>query len=262
VAKTNLGQGCIALGFKGGAMTVTNRQSGTNVHEVAEGIYRINTPVFYEGGIGKFSFNQYLIVDDEPLLFHTGQRKMFQLVREAVASILPVERLRHITLSHVEADECGSLNEWLAVAPHSSPLCGTVAALVSIKDIADRAPHALADGETLSLGKHSVRWFDTPHLPHAWDCGLLMEESTRTLLCSDLFTQGGEGLPAITKSDILGPSEAFRSKIDYFSHTINARMMLERLASTEPTTLACMHGSAWHGDGATLLRALADAWAL
>jgi flavorubredoxin len=243
-------------------MTTTNKQSGTNIHEVAEGIYRINTPVFYEGGIGAFSFNQYLIVDDEPLLFHTGLRKIFPLVREAVVSILPVERLRYIALSHVEADESGSLNEWLAIAPHSSPLCGTVAALVSITDLADRPPQALADGETLSLGKHTVRWLDTPHLPHAWDCGLLMEESTRTLLCSDLFTQGGKGQPAIVKSDILEPSEAFRGKIDYFSHTRNARTMLERLASTEPTTLACMHGSAWHGDGGTLLRALADAWKL
>jgi hypothetical protein len=113
---------------------------------------------------GGFSFNQYLILDDEPLLFHTGPRKMFPLVREAVASIMPVEQLRYVGFSHVEADECGSLNEWLAVAPQSSPLCGTVAALVSINDMADRLPHALADGELLSLGKHSVRWFDTPHL--------------------------------------------------------------------------------------------------
>jgi len=243
-------------------MTITNKQSGTNVHEIAEGIYRINTPVFYEGGIGAFSFNQYLIVDDEPLLFHTGLRKLFPLVREAVANLMPVERLRYIALAHVEADECGALNDWLAAAPHSSPLCGTVAAMVSITDLADRPPHALADGETLSLGQHSVRWFDTPHLPHAWDCGLLLEERTRTLLCSDLFTQGGEGQPAITASDILGPSEALRGKIDYFSHTRNAGMMLERLASTQPTTLACMHGSAWQGDGATLLRALAEAWQL
>ena len=133
-------------------MTVTNRQSGTNVHEVAEGIYRINTPVVIEGA-GGFSFNQYLIVDDEPLLFHTGPRKMFPLVREAVASVLPVERLRYIALSHVEADECGSLNEWLGVAPQSVPLCGTVAAMVSIGDLADRAPRALADGELLASGQ-------------------------------------------------------------------------------------------------------------
>ena len=239
-------------------MTVTNTQSGTNVHEVADGIYRINTPVMIEGTFG-FSFNQYLIMDDDPLLFHTGPRKMFPLVREAVASILPIERLRYIAFSHVEADECGSLNEWLAASAQSVPLCGTVAATVSINDLADRAPRALADGELLSLGKHSVRWFDTPHLPHAWECGFLTEERTSTLLCGDLFTQGGTDLPPVTESDILGSSEAFRHEMDYFSHTKDARVMLERLASTNPTTLACMHGSAWRGDGAKLLRALADA---
>lgn len=238
-------------------MTITNSQSGTNVHEVSDGIYRINTPVVFEGG-GGFSFNQYLIVDDEPLLFHTGPRKMFSLVHEAVASVLPVERLRYIGFSHVEADECGSLNEWLAVAPQSSPLCGKVAGMVSIDDLADRSPRTLANDEVISLGKRSVRWFDTPHLPHAWECGFLTEESTRTLLCGDLFTQGGNELPPLTESDILGPSEAFRHQMDYFSHTKNARAMLERLAATEPTTLACMHGSAWSGDGAKLLRALAD----
>jgi flavorubredoxin len=238
-------------------MTITNNQSGTNVHEVSDGIYRINTPVVFEGG-GGFSFNQYLIDDDEPLLFHTGPRKMFPLVREAVASVLPVERLRYIGFSHVEADECGSLNEWLAVAPQSVPLCGKVAGMVSIDDLADRSPRTLTDGEMISLGKRSVRWFDTPHLPHAWECGFLTEESTRTLLCGDLFTQGGNDLPPLTESDILGPSEAFRKQMDYFSHTKNAREMLVRLAAAEPTTLACMHGSAWSGDGAKLLQALAD----
>ena len=239
-------------------MTVTNSQAGTDVNEVAEGIYRISTPVRIEGA-GGFSFNQYLIVDDEPLLFHTGPRKMFPLVCEAVASLLPVERLRYIAFSHVEADECGSLNEWLAVAPQSVPLCSTVAALVSISDLADRAPRALADGEAVSLGAHSVRWLDTPHLPHAWDCGFLTEERTSTLLCGDLFTQGGADLPPITEADILGPSEAFRHRMDYFSHTKNTQVLIEKLAATNPATLACMHGSAWRGDGAKLLRALADA---
>jgi flavorubredoxin len=238
-------------------MTITNKQSGTNVHEVADGVYRINTPVVIDGA-GAFSFNQYLVMDDEPLLFHTGPRKMFPLVSEAVGMLLPVETLRYIGFSHVEADECGSLNEWLAAAPRSVPLCGNVAALVSINDLADRAPRALADGELLSLGRHSVRWLDTPHLPHAWECGFLAEELTSTLLCGDLFTQGGDKLPAITESDILGPSEEFRHALDYFAHTKNARVMLERLASTRPSTLACMHGSAWRGDGAKLLRALAD----
>ena len=238
-------------------MTITNQQSGTNVHEVANGIYRINTPVVFENGL-EFSFNQYLIADEEPLLFHTGPRNMFHLVSEAVASILPVESLKYIGFSHVEADECGSLNEWLAVAPQSVPLCGQVASLVSVNDMADRGPRAMADGEVLSLGSHRVRWFDTPHLPHGWEAGLLLEESTRTLLCGDLFTQAGGNLPAITEEDILGPSEAFRSQMDYFSHTGNTGDILERLASTEPTTLACMHGSAWRGDGAQLLRALAN----
>jgi flavorubredoxin len=241
-------------------MAVTNTQSGTNVHEIAAGIYRINTPVVMEGGPGGFSFNQYLITGDEPLIFHTGPRKMFPLVREAVASVMPVEKLRHVAFSHVEADECGSLNEWLAAAPHASPLCGGVAALVSVDDLADRPPRGLADGEALSLGTHAVRWFDAPHLPHGWECGYLMEESTGTLLCGDLFTQAGADLPALTESDILGPSEAFRHAMDYFSHTKHAGRILERLASAAPTTLACMHGSAWQGDGAGLLRALAREW--
>jgi flavorubredoxin len=239
-------------------MKTTNSQSGTNINEIAEGIYRVNTPLPAGVAPGGFSFNQYLIVDDAPMLFHTGPRKMFPLVREAVQSVLPVERLRYIAFSHVEADECGSLNEWLAVAPGSEPLCGQVAAMVSIEDLADRAPRALADREALPLGQHSVRWFDSPHLPHAWECGFMFEESTRTLLCGDLFTQPGTGDAPLTESDILGPSEDFRRQMDYFSHTKNARTMLERLASTNPVTLACMHGSAWRGDGAGLLLALAD----
>jgi len=238
-------------------MTITNKQSGTNVHEIADGIYRINTPVMFENGL-EFSFNQYLIDDDEPLLFHTGPRKMFPLVQEAVASILPAESLRYIGFCHVESDECGSLNDWLAVAPQAAPLCSQVAGLVSVNDIADRAPRTLADGEVLSLGRHRVRWIDTPHLPHGWEAGFLLEETTKTLMCGDLFTQGGPGDKPITEEDILGPSEAFRAQMDYFAHTQNAPEMLERLAATEPTTLACMHGSAWRGDGAQLIRSLAE----
>ncbi len=232
--------------------------TGTNVHEVAEGIYRISTPIEIPGG-GGFSFNQYLILDEDPLLFHMGPRKLFPAVRDAVASVVPPEKLRYVTLSHVEADECGSLNDWLAAAPRSVALCGSVAAMVSVGDLADRPPRALADGETLSLGEHSVQWFDAPHLPHAWDCGYLAEQRTATLFCGDLFTQGGDGLPAVTEADILGPSEEFRSQMDYFSQTPKAPEMLDRLASTGPKTLACMHGSAWRGDGAGLLRALGEA---
>ena len=230
----------------------------TSVHEIADGIYRISTPVTFPDGAG-FTFNQYLVAAEQPMLFHTGPRRMFPLVREAVGRVLPVERLRYIGLSHFESDECGSLNEWLAVAPAAEPVCSRIAAMVSINDVADRPARAVADGEVLSLGTHSVQWFDTPHLPHAWECGVLLEARTRTLLCSDLFTQGGAEHAPLTESDILGPSEAFRAPMDYFAHTKNTRGMLERLAAAKPTTLACMHGSAWRGDGAGLLHALADA---
>jgi len=236
---------------------ITNSSSGTNVHEVATGIYRINTPVVFPGGSGEFNFNQYLIVDDEPLLFHTGPRRMFPLVSEAVASIVPLQQLRYLAFSHFEADECGSLNEFLAVAPKAVPVCSRVAAMVSVDDVADRPSRPLADGEVLKLGRHELRWFDTPHLPHAWECGLMMELHTHTLLCGDLFTQGGTGETPLTESDILGPSEAFRSPMDYYAHSPDTGAMLERLAAERPQVLACMHGSAWRGDGAALLRDLA-----
>ena len=171
---------------------------------------------------------------------------------------MPVERLRWLAFSHFEADECGALNQFLAAAPRAEPLCGRIAAMVSVGDYADRPPRALDDGESVALGRHRAQWLDTPHLPHAWECGFLMESATGTLLCGDLFTQGGSAHPPLTEGDILGPSEAFRRQLDYFAHATNTRAMLERLAALLPTTLACMHGSAWRGDGAGLLRALAD----
>jgi flavorubredoxin len=237
---------------------ITNPESGTNVHEIADGIYRINTPVTLPDG-NSFSFNQYLVVDDEPLLFHTGRRRMFPLVSEAIAAIMPLQRLRYVALSHVEADECGALNELLAAAPQAVPVCSRVAAMVSISDLADRPPRALADGERLKLGTRTLQWFDTPHVPHGWDCGLAMETHTNTFLCGDLFTQPGDGAQALTESDILGPSEAFRHVMDYYAHAPHAGAMLQRLAAEKPGTLACMHGSAWRGDGGALLRHLAEA---
>ena len=237
---------------------ITNTETRTAIDEIADGIHRIHTPVELPGG-QRFSFNQYLLVDDEPLLFHTGPRRMFALVREAIAAVMPVERLRHVAFSHTEADECGSLNDWLAAAPHAAPLCSSIAAMVSIGDLADRPPRALADGETLLLGRHTVQWFDTPHVPHGWDCGLLMDTTSGTFFCGDLFTQGGDGDTALTESDILGPSEAFRAPLDYFAHAPQTVATLERLAREQPRTLACMHGSAWQGDGGALLRHLAEA---
>jgi flavorubredoxin len=235
---------------------ITNQDTNTRVDEVAEGIFRISTPVtVLPGG---FTFNQYLVLDEEPLLFHTGPRRLFTVVREAVAAVMPVERLRYVGLSHFEADECGALNEFLAVAPGAVPVCGQVAAMVSIDDVADRKARALADGEALTLGRRALRWLDAPHVPHGWECGYLFEENTRTLLCGDLFTQGGADHLAVTESDILGPSEAMRAGLDYWAHSTHTTAILERLAGLAPTTLACMHGAAWRGDGGALLRALAD----
>jgi flavorubredoxin len=234
----------------------TNTQAATTIDEVADGIYRISTPLAV--AVGGFTFNQYLAVDDEPLLFHTGPRGLFPQTREAIETVIPVARLRHVAFSHFESDECGALNQFLAAAPQAQPVCGRINALINA-DAFDRPPRALADGEWLSLGSRAVQWLDTPHLPHAWECGYLYERRTRTLLCGDLFTRGGAEHPALTESDILGPSEAFRQKLDYYALAPNTGALLERLAATAPTTLACMHGSAWRGDGAALLRALATA---
>lgn len=235
---------------------ITNPTTRTSIDEIADGIYRVHTPL--DVVPGGFTLNQYLVVDDEPLLFHTGLRRMAPLVREAIAAVMPIERLRWIGLSHFEADECGAMNELLAVAPKASPVCSRVAAMTSVEDAADRPPRALADGETLAIGSRRLRWLDTPHVPHSWECGFLFDERTATLLCGDLFTQFGADHPPIVESDILEPSEAARRAFDYYAHSRDTRATLERLAALAPRTLACMHGSAWRGDGAALLRALAD----
>jgi len=234
-------------------MTATD----TTVDEIADGIYRISTPVPPSEFPGGFSYNQYLIDDDAPLLFHTGHRKLFEATSEAISRVLPVASLRWLSFSHLEADECGALNQYLAAAPNAEPACGRVAAQVSIGDYADREPRALADGEAVSLGKHTVRWFDAPHTPHNWECGFLMEDATGTFFCGDLFTQPGDANPALTEGDILGPSEAMRASLDYYAHASNSGENLERLAALEPRVLACMHGSAFSGDGGAALRALA-----
>lgn len=236
---------------------ITNQQSGTHIDEVAAGIFRISTPVDIPALPGGFTFNQYLIVDEEPMLFHSGLRRMFPLVREAVAAVMPVEKLRHVGFSHFEADEAGALNEFLAVAPQAAPVSSDVGALVSVNDVADRPGRGLGDGEEFSIGFHRLQWIYTPHVPHGWDCGVLFDRTTGTLFSGDLFTQGGTQHPPVTEDDILGPSEMFRKPLDYFAHSRGTGAVLERLAGLEPKTLACMHGSAYRGDGAALLRELA-----
>lgn len=235
---------------------ITNQQSGTSVDEIADGIFRISTPVPPESIPGGFTFNQYLIVDDCPILYHSGLRKMFPLVKEAVESVVSVSSLQYIGLSHFEADECGALNEFLEAAPDAQPLCSTTAKMVSVDDFALRPARALADGEELSLGAHVVRWIDTPHFPHGWECGHLFETTTKTLFCGDLFTQGGHEHQPLTSKDILHSSEATREVFNYFCETRQVQELAEKLASTSPHILACMHGAAWEGDGGNLLREL------
>jgi len=235
---------------------ITNADSGTRIDEIADGIYRISTPIPPSDFPGGFTFNQFLIDDDEPLLFHTGLRQMFPLVREAIGTVLAPESLRYVAFSHVEADECGALNDFLKVAPRAEVLCGTVAADVSVRDLADRPPRALDDGDEVSLGRHTVRWLYTPHVPHAWECGYYYEATTRTLFCGDLFTQAGHEHVPITEEDILGSSEAMRVQMDYYSHSPDTGALIEKLAATEPTTLGCMHGASFRGDGGHLLREL------
>ena len=230
----------------------------TRVDEIADGIYRISTPIPPSAMPGGFTFNQFLIADDAPLLFHTGMRRPFAATRDAIARVLPPENLRYIASSHFEPDECGALNELLTLAPHAEPICSRIGALVFMGDYADRPARGLAHGERLELGRHTVEWLDAPHVPHGWDCGYMNELSTRTLFCGDLFTQGGTEHPPVTSGDVLEPSEAFRHPMDYYAHARDTAAVLERLAATAPATLACMHGASFAGDGAALLRALSS----
>lgn len=239
-------------------MGIVNTDSGTRVDEIADGIYRISTPVtVIPGG---FTFNQFLVEDEAPLLFHTGLRSLFPLVREAVAHVLgDAARLRYVSFSHVEADECGGLNAWLEVAPRAEPVCSLTAAMVSVNDLADRPPRALADGEELRLGRRSVRWIDTPHLPHGWESGLLFEPGSRTLLCGDLFTAAGADVPPLSTSDLLGPALAMHQAMPYLVRGPHVRPLLAKLAGLEPRVLGLMHGSSHQGDGGRALLALGDA---
>ena len=231
-----------------------NKQTGTQVDEVAAGIYRICTPLdVIPGG---FTVNSYLIADDEPMLFHTGYRKIFPGTLEAVRKVLPPEKLRWIGGSHFEADEYGALNEFLIAAPGATPFGSEVGVLTSLNDYGSRPARGFADGGEFSIGSRKMKWLYTPHVPHGWDCGILFDVSTKTLLCGDLFTQPGANMPAVRESEVLTASEAMRGMMDYYAHAKSTSAMLERLASLQPAMLACQHGSAYRGDGAALLREL------
>jgi len=230
-----------------------------NVTEVAPDVYRIST---YNENY-KLQFNQFLVRDDEPLLFHTGMKADFPRIREAVARIVDPATIRWLSFSHFESDECGSLNEWLRAAPHAQPLCTVVAALVNLSDFAIRPPRWIEKEEAVDTGKYRFRLFPTHHLPHSWDAGMLFEETNRTLFCSDLFLHGGEVDP-LTESDVVG--RARKAMVDFQStqllnsspYTGNTERLMEELADLQPRTLAIMHGSAYRGDGGNALRGLAS----
>jgi flavorubredoxin len=228
------------------------------IDEVADLIYRISTFVPDVGPTG-FTFNQYLIADDEPLLFHTGPRAMFPAVVDAINSVTPVQGLRWITFGHVEADECGSMNEFLAIAPDSQVAHGALGCMVSLDDLADRRPVPLANGDVIELGQHRIRHIDTPHVPHGWEARVLYDETTGTLLCGDLFAQLGDG-PALAAHDIIDAALVAEDVFGATCLTPSTGPTLRALADLAPTTLAVMHGTCFTGDAGQALKALADAY--
>jgi flavorubredoxin len=228
--------------------------------EIAPKIYRLSTFVPDIAPPAGFTFNQFLVDADEPLLFHTGPRAMFPSVSAAVRKIMPVERLRWISFSHLEADEAGAMNLWLAAAPNAQVTHSALACMISLNDLADRPPRALSDGEVLDIGGKKLRHIDTPHVPHGWDAGLFFDETTSTLLCSDLFTHAGNPKP-VTNEDILGPAIASENAFLATALTPLTAPTIRKLAALKPTTLAIMHGSSFQGDCTGALNALADFYA-
>lgn len=228
----------------------------TEIHEIADGIFKLSTFIEDAPPAG-FGFNQYLVVADAPLLFHCGGRALFPLVSEAVATRIPLERLRWISFGHVESDESGSMNQWLEVAPNAQVAHGQIACMVSLNDLADRPPRALNDGEVLDLGGKRVRWIDTPHVPHAWESGLMFEETTGTLFCGDLFTQTGPH-PVVTRESVVPASIAAEEGFHATALTPNTAPTIRKLAALKPQRLAIMHGPVFEGDAARELNALAD----
>ncbi|MBK8593701.1 MAG: MBL fold metallo-hydrolase [Sandaracinaceae bacterium] len=230
----------------------------TRTDEIAGRIFRFSTFVPDVGPSG-MTFNQFLIAADEPLLFHTGPRGMFPLVKEAVARVVPLDRLRYIAFGHVESDECGAMNHFLAAAPRAQVAHGALGCMVSLNDLADRPPLALADGDVLELGGMRVRHLDTPHVPHNWEAGVLFEESTRTLFCGDLLTNLGDG-PALAEGDLVAPALEADAMFGATALTATTGATIRRLGQLDPLTLAVMHGSSTQLACADTLGRLADAY--
>jgi flavorubredoxin len=230
----------------------------TAVDEIAEGIYRICTYVA-DGSPGGFTYNQFLLEAEDPLLFHCGPRKMFPEILEAAERVMSVERLRWISFGHVESDECGSMNQWLRAAPDAVIAVGQIAAQVSVADLANRMPQEWADGEIIDLGGKRARRIDTPHVPHGWDSGILYEETTGTLLAGDLFTHTGGG-PPMRDDDIVERAFAAEDLFKMTGLTPSTAPTIRKLAALAPTTLAVMHGSSFDGDCQEALTALADGY--
>jgi flavorubredoxin len=226
----------------------------TRVDEIADGVYRLSTLVPEVAPPAGFTFNQFLLMADEPLLFHCGHQFMFDSIRAAIGTLMPVERLRWISFSHFEADESGSMNRWQELAPQARLAHGKLGCDITLNDLSLRPPRSLADGEVIDLGGKRVRYLATPHLPHGWDAGLMFEETTGTLLCSDLLGQVGDG-PAIARSDIVGPALEAEKLWRSMSVSRETAPMIRRLAALEPKTLAIMHGASLNQGCAAALRA-------
>lgn len=232
----------------------------TTVTEIADGIYRISTWISEIGPPEDgFTFNQFLVDAEEPLIFHCGPRQMFEPVSGAMATVTPIDRLRWITFGHVESDECGSMNRWLAAAPQSTVAHGGLGCMVSLNDLADRPPRPLEDNEVIDLGGKRVRHLDTPHVPHNWEARLLFEETTGTLFCGDLFAQFGKA-PTAEGTDLVSPAMMAEEIFKGTSITADTAPQIRRMAALRPQRLALMHGPTWTGDCEAALNALADGY--
>jgi flavorubredoxin len=229
----------------------------TRIDEISAGLFRFSTYVPHIAPPAGFTFNQFLVLGQEPLLFHLGHRKTFPLTAAAVSRVLPLEKLRWLSFGHVEADECGAMNDWLAAAPNAEIVHGMIGARVSIDDMADRPAHTIADDEVLDIGDRRLRFIATPHVPHGWEAGVFFEETTETLLCGDLFTHPGNGA-AIIETDIVAPAMEAEDLFGFSSLSPTTGATLRKLAALQPAALALMHGCSFRGDCSAALQDLAD----